>query len=120
MTISIVVLWAFLSTASAQMFVNLGFEDSRVPDLPLGARSELVSVAVAIPGWTAMIGEEVQERMEHNVSPIGGPLISIRGPALPAAVGKYHIVVDSGSLDGGPNFPPVSILQNNRPARGFR
>ena len=84
-------------------FRNLGFEQSRAQNLPPGA-SEIVSVSLAFPGWSATIGTNSAPPINHNQMFFGTAGISIYGPqsGMIAPEGSYFVILQAGHQPAAP------------------
>lgn len=83
-----VALICFLRNASAQVFVNLDFEEANVPPTPTNTLGNFVNPSLAFPGWTVLPnGTTFGTSVAYNDVSLGGPAITLIGPDFPGYLG---------------------------------
>lgn len=75
---------ALLRQACGQGFVNLDFESAAIAPTPVGGHIFPADPAQAFPGW--VVGGP-NTTVAYNAESIGGPMVSLIGPAFPNYVG---------------------------------
>jgi hypothetical protein len=88
-------------------FQNLNFEAANLLILAPG-QSATVSVADALPGWTAWLGTNQQALVAYNATTLGnasisviGPNYSQLGPIIPPIEGNFNAILMAGMAPGG-------------------
>jgi hypothetical protein len=104
---SLATVMMFLQGAFGQGFVNLNFEQATITPTPVGGSTFPADPAQAFPGW--IVGGSNTSVMYNDMS-IGGPAVSLMGPAFPNFVnytplqGSYSVLLYYFSAFGVPTL----------------
>jgi hypothetical protein len=105
------VMFVAFSTPAQNAFQNLKFESADVPPTgfePYGTYS--VSVASALPGWTAYLGGQQITQMSYNSPTLSVATVCLIGPNWPSSYVQYGVGIIDGnySLDLETGITPLN------------
>jgi len=92
---------AMLEFNARAQFQDLDFESATVPSSPKTGYPNPVSTSAALPGWTALLGSDIQSQVQHNTETLDTASISILGPTWssvgPGIIdGNYSVYLETG------------------------
>lgn len=92
---------------------NLDFEATSLPVIPISesGQGRFISTEVALPGWTAFIGDRETQIVGHNWETLSSANIAVIGPEQSAFQLKYMVLMQSGPVVPDFSQHPVSIAQ---------
>ena len=95
-----ILLLAICQNGWAQGFADLNFEHP-IPPLPTGSGN--ISVANAIPGWTAYFGASAQTAIGYDTVSLGGEAVILEDTNAPGGVplpiqGSYSVLLEGSAL----------------------
>jgi hypothetical protein len=89
-------------TLPAAEFTNLDFELTTLrPDGPRGFEP----IEIALPGWTAFLGDEATSQVLFNDLFLGTEFIGLSGTSFPVLSGEFSVALVPGAI----NFPAISV-----------
>jgi hypothetical protein len=113
----VVISISVLTTACAQGFINLNFEQAQVPPTPVGAYGSSVDPAVAFPGWTVVSNVVLYPTFTaYNNLSLGSPAIILMGPSFPNGPGyrplqgNYSVLLQYFGLANPPVLSQTGVI----------
>jgi hypothetical protein len=96
-------------------FQNLDFESANLTPIASGQPGVEVPITLALPGWSAELGNSPVTQVWQNDFSLGAPSIDILGPnwnSPPQIIDGYYSVVLQAGLAGGVTPETASLWQN--------
>jgi hypothetical protein len=106
-----------LTTACAQGFINLDFEQAQVPATPVGAYGSFVDPARAFPGWAVVSNVFSYPTVTgYNTLSLGSAAIILMGPSFPNGPGyrplqgNYSVLLQYFGLANPPALTQTGMI----------